>query len=355
MYYLPNKILEYGYKWAIKPILFKMDPEKCHHSAVLVGKIMGKYALSRWVLRCFFNYSHPMLQQTIHGMHFANPIGLAAGFDKNAELIELMPSLGFGSTEVGSITGEPCDGNKKPRVWRIPSKKSLRINMGLNNDGAQIISQRLKKVSSRIPLGVSIAKTNCPETVDVEQGISDYVKAYSYLESFADYVTINISCPNAYGGQDFRDPQLLKKLLQALGKTNKPLFLKLSPDLSHAEIDALLMLCKQYEIAGVICGNLTKKHNQIGGLSGKAVAKQSTEMIKYITKKTKGMLTIIGCGGVFSAQDAYEKLQAGASLIQLITGMIYEGPQLVNEINRGLVKIMKQNGITSISSIARSK
>lgn len=347
-----NVFFHTGYRFILKPIFFRIDPEWVHDNAVFTGRILGSNPLTRFLTRCAFGYQNPILEQRIHGITFKNPIGLAAGFDKNAELTQTIPCVGFGFEEVGSITAKPCEGNPKPRLWRLPEKKALRVYYGLKNDGAEIIAKRLKKRAHRIPIGTSIAKTNDPSTCQTAQGIADYVQGFEAFTHIGAYFTINISCPNAFGGQPFTDPKQLSALLTELDKisTQKPIFLKLSPDLSESELDAILDLCKKHRISGFICSNLTKKHSYgEGGLSGKAVESLANRQLEYVYKKTGGKSTLIACGGVFSAKDAYTKIKSGASLVQLVTGMIFEGPQMVSEINRGLTKLLRADGYQSIS------
>ncbi|KKU48656.1 MAG: Dihydroorotate dehydrogenase 2 [Parcubacteria group bacterium GW2011_GWA2_46_9] len=337
------------------------DPEDVHDRMIGVGKFLGRYAITRRTTAFLFSYSHPMLEQNILGINFFNPISLAAGFDKNAELIDILPSVGFGFMEVGSITGEPCAGNPKPRLWRLVKSKALVVYYGLKNDGAEAIAARLKNKKTTIPLGISIAKTNSEKTIETEAGISDYVKAYEKFINIGDYCTINISCPNAYGGQPFTNAESLEKLLNRIDTilASKPIFLKISPDLNHDEIDGIIEVAGRHKISGFICTNLTKNRNnekikdaavpEKGGMSGKVVEELANELISYIYKKTNGQFVIIGCGGVFSAKDAYKKIRAGASLVQLITGMIYEGPQVISEINQGLISLLARDGFSNIS------
>ena len=330
-----------------------------------VGKMLGGFALTRKLTSGLFNYQNPMLEQTVLGIKFKNPVGLAAGFDKDAQLTKILPEVGFGFEEIGSVTGERCEGNPKPRLWRLPKSKSLIVYYGLKNDGAEAISKRLQGAKFVFPIGISVAKTNCKETVETEAGIADYLKAYKAFQNIGDYYTINISCPNAFGGQPFTDPQKLERLLQEISKLpkTKPIFLKMPPDISHNQIDAIISLAEKYKIDGFICTNLTKERDlpsfkekikdelptDKGGLSGKVVEGLADEMIKYIYKKTGGQFVIIGLGGIFNAEDAYRKIRAGVSLVQLITGMIFEGPQLIGEINRGLVELLQKDGFKNIS------
>ncbi len=352
-----NKIFALAYRNIFKPVAFAIDPEKVHDWATLVGRFLGSNPITRAFTRLMFDYSHPSLEQEVLGIHFKNPIGLSAGFDKNAQLTALMPCVGFAYEEVGSITGEPCEGNPKPRLWRHKDLKSIRVYYGLLNDGCEKIAARLQKARFTSPVGISIAKTNNPETCETDAGIEDYVKAFKAFAHIGAYTTVNISCPNAYGGQPFTDAKKLKALLQELDKipTKKPVFLKLSPDLSEGELNEILDISRAHRIDGFVCTNLTKKHHfGDGGLSGKAVEALANAQIRTVYQKMKGKTVIIGCGGIFSAEDAYAKLKAGASLLQLITGMIYEGPQLISEINQGLVELMKKEGVSSVSEIKRT-
>ncbi len=360
-----RSLFAFFYQKILKPIFFLFDPEKVHDRITMVGMLLGKHSWSRQALGKFFAFQHPALEQEIKGVKFPNPIGLAAGFDKNAQLVDILPAVGFGFMEVGSITGQPCPGNPKPRLWRLPKSKALVVYYGLKNDGAEAISKRLTGRKFFIPLGISLAKTNSPDTCEVEQGIADYQKAYSYFYQIGDYITINISCPNAYGGQPFTDPEKLEKLLSALPLANetRPVFVKMPPDLPKNDVDKIIELARKFGLTGFICTNLTKDRNnprikekikdkkvpEVGGISGKVVEELANDLIAYIYKKTRGEFIIVGCGGVFSAEDAYHKIKLGANLIQLITGMVYQGPQLIGEINRGLVKLLKQDGFAHIS------
>lgn len=348
------------YQLIFKPIAFSIDPEKIHDHFLKIGQALGRYSITRSITGWFFRYSHPALEQNIFGIKFKNPIGLAAGFDKDGLIFNILPSVGFGYEEIGSITGEACDGNPKPRLWRLKKSKGLAVYYGLKNRGAEEISSRLKNAKFRFPVGTSIAKTNNSTTVEAQAGIADYVKGVKNFTSIGDYFAINISCPNAYGGEPFGEPIKLEKLLTEIDKieTRKPIFLKMPADISEPEIDALLEVIKKHRVHGLILTNLTKKRDnpkikdsiipEKGGLSGKIVQDISDRVIAYVYKKTSGKYVIIGTGGVFTAEDAYKKIKAGASLVQIITGMIFEGPQVISEINLGLVKILKKDGYSNI-------
>jgi len=338
-----------------------INPETTHDMVSFTGKVLGTNFLTRKLLKLNFAYKNKILNQKILGINFKNPIGLSAGFDKDAELTNTIPNVGFGFQTIGSITGEKCEGNPKPRLWRLKKSKGLVVYYGLKNIGCEKVLKRLKNKKFSIPIGVSVAKTNCKKTANTQDGIKDYVKAFKTLKDIGSYNEINISCPNAYGGEPFTDPKKLDALLSEIDKikTKKPTFIKMASDLTKKEIDEIIKIVEKHKINGFTSTNLTKSRDneQIlekeipkeGGISGKPVYKLSNEQIGYIYKKTKGKYVIIGCGGVFTPEDAYEKIKEGASLVSLISGMIFEGPQVVSEINQGLVKLIIQDGHNKIS------
>ena len=336
-----------------KRILFKIPPETIHNRTIKLGKYLGSKKLLKSIINKLFNYKHPSLEQTLLGIKFKNPIGLSAGFDKNAELLNILSDIGFGFAEVGSITYKPCKGNSGIRLKRLPKKESIYVNLGLNNLGSKKISSQLKNKKFSIPYGISIAKTNCKETAQDDIGIQDYISSLKTLSSLSSYITINISCPNAFGGQPFSRPKAFSKLMKEISKLKikKPIFIKLSPDLTKRNINQILRISKKHNIAGFICSNLTKnKNTKTGGFSGKQVEKKANSLLSYIYKKTRSKkYVLIGVGGVSSAEDAYKKIKLGANLIQLITGMIYHGPQLISEINHDLVMLLKKDGYKNIS------
>ena len=356
-----NTILGFIYKFLIKPVFFIQDPEKVHDKITMFGTLLSLNYFTRKITGLLFRYSNTMLEQEILGIKFKNPLGLSAGFDKDANLTQITPEVGFGFEEIGSITGEKCEGNPKPRLWRLKKSKALAVYYGLKNEGAEKISEKLKDKKFRIPIFTSIAKTNCKETVSIQAGIKDYIKAYFLMKDIGDISVINISCPNVYGGQPFNNKKNLNLLIKEIKavKTKKPIFIKISPDLSRKQIDDIINICFRYKISGVTCSNLTKNRNnrkiidkeipKVGGISGKPVEALSNELIKYVYKKSKAKLIIIGVGGIFSAEDAYKKIRLGASLVQLVTGMIYNGPQTISEINQGLAELLKKDGFENIS------
>lgn len=354
------------YRNVLKPILFSLDPERVHDRTLALGKFLGSNVATRGLMRAGFSYSNPMLEQKILGIKFRNPVGLAAGFDKDGYLTKILPCVGFGFEEMGSISGEPCVGNPKPRLWRMPQAKALVVNYGLKSEGCVKVAERLRGTHFEIPIGTSVVKTNSPETVDTEAGIKDYVKAYRAFAHIGAYTTLNLSCPNAFGGQPFHSSHKLESLLKEIRKvkTKKPLFLKIAPDLAERELDGIIKVALRFRVDGFVCTNLTKDREKIkipgrripgkGGISGKLVEELSNRTISYIYKKTKGRFIIIGVGGIFSADDAYKKIKCGASLVQLITGLVFQGPQVVGEINQGLARLARREGYKNISEAVGS-
>lgn len=358
-----NSLLRGMYILLLKPILFRFDPEKVHDMFVAIGSMLGKSRLMRVAVHGSCYFSHTRLRQTVCGIVFTNPIGLGAGFDKNGMLTDILPSVGFGFEEIGSITGRPCAGNRKPRLWRLKKSQSILVHYGLVNEGASHIGKRLSGKSFHIPIGTSIAKTNSRDTAGDAEGIADYVKAFRRFVGIGDYFTINISCPNAYGGQPFHDEARLDALLEKLDAidTKKPLFLKISPDLTKAQVDAVIDVACKHRVHGLIISNLTKSRDNefirdpipadIGGMSGKVVQGLSDELLRYVYTKAQGRLVLVGCGGVFSAEDAYRKIRNGAALVQIVTGLIFRGPTVVSEINEGLIRLMKRDGYENIAEV----
>ncbi|MEK7161907.1 MAG: quinone-dependent dihydroorotate dehydrogenase [Patescibacteria group bacterium] len=353
---LRNQFIGFIYRRLLKQILFLFDPERVHDRMIVAGRLLGSNSLTRGVIGLMFNYQNSKLEQIIAGVKFKNPVGLAAGFDKEAMLPKILPAVGFGFEEVGSITALAFDGNERPWIWRLPEARSLRINYGLKNSGAQNIHQRLMGRTFNFALGISIAKTNSEKTSHVETGIEDYFTSYQIFQDTGDYFTINISCPNTCEPAPiFADPKNLDLLLAKLFSIpkTKPVFIKLSPDLQAEQLEGILQLGNKYPVDGFICTNLTKvnkfNHPGKGGFSGKAVVDLSNQMLARVYKYYGGRKIIIGCGGIFSATDAYKKIKLGASLVQLITGMIFQGPQLISEINQGLVELLEKEGNNNIS------
>lgn len=360
------------YKNIIRPILFQLDPEEAHdlthHFAASVTD--NEFILD--LVGCLYKRENPLLEQKILGLTFSNPVGLAAGFDKNGRLLRLIHALGFGFSEIGSITAESSLGNPKPRLFRLPTDHGLINRMGLNNDGAENIISRLK--SSTIPpfpLGINIAKTHNSRIIG-DAAIHDYLHSYNLAQEVADYITINISCPNTEEGKTFEDPDALDQLLTELLKNRnrqpmKPVFVKLSADLTENEIQSLVSICEQHQVDGYVATNTSSKREFLsntdlelidrigrGGLSGKPLISKSTRVIGEIARLTDYKKPIIAVGGINSAQTAIDVIKSGAWLIQLYTGLIYEGIGLPGKINKGIIKYMNMRGFTGISQIRQS-
>jgi dihydroorotate dehydrogenase len=354
-----NTVIETLYKSILKPIFFIGDPEMVHDGMVKFGSILGSNILTQKALQGFFGFSNPILKQDILGIHFNNPIGLAAGFDKNADLISTLPYVGFGFMEVGSITGKACVGNPKPRLWRLKKSKGLVVYYGLKNDGCEVLSKKIASIPHNIPVGISVAMTNCKDNLNTRNAVGDYAKAFRLLANIGAYTTVNISCPNTEGGQPFMAPHKIDYLFDILDQipTSKPIFVKMSPDYGFEYVDEVLDVLKKHRVHGIIATNLTKNRDNskiideipnVGGVSGKPVQDLSDKLVEHIYKREGNKFVIVGCGGVFNAEDAYKKIRKGASLIQMITGMIFEGPQVISQINKDLSMFLERDGFKSI-------
>lgn len=359
------------YQKVIKPILFKMDPEFVHDRFVFAGKVMGSNPLTRAALRLNYRYENPMLRQAVHGVTFRNPIGLSAGFDKDCNLMRTIEAVGFGFEEVGSITAKPYKGNPGKRLVRLPKDQSIIVYYGLKNKGAvRLRNKLLKKDGAKrdfgIPIGVSVAKTNI-ELKDLDEKIADWVEGLTLLQQCGEYITINVSCPNTFDPQNFNDPCLLAPLLEGIAKAGlkfeKPVFLKLSADISTQQFDEIVKVCDRHTfIKGFILTNLVKDRSKLqlksdpaeyekhkGGLSGKVVFPYSLALTKHAYETVGDRYTVIGCGGIFTAEDAYAYIRNGATLLQMVTGMIYGGPGTIRDINKGLVKLLEKDGFAHLS------
>jgi len=358
------------YKKLIKPIFFRKDPELVHNRITKLGNILGRHWITRAVVSLIFNYENDMLRSNLMGIDFRNPIGLSAGFDYEAKLTQILPSVGFGFNTIGSVTYKPYEGNPPPRLGRLPKSRSLLVNKGLKNTGSESIKNSLLHLKFYIPLGISIAKTNCKENADEKDGIKDYIESLKIWEksNIGNYYELNISCPNAFGGEPFTTPDKLEKLLEEVDKLDikKPILIKMPVDFSEKDTESLCGVAAKHNIQGLIFGNLTKdRQNPLfdqeeiktagaGNFSGHPTFEKSNKLIRFAYKKYKNRFIIIGCGGVFTAEDAYEKIKAGANLIQMITGMIYNGPGAIKNINKGLVRILEKDGFKNIQEAVGS-
>ncbi len=307
------------------------------------------------------------LKQRYHGIDFPGPVGLSAGFDKNGEVLPAIAALNFGFGEVGSVTAMPCAGNPRPWFYRLPKTKSAVVNAGLANQGSQRILARLNRIRpsviSRFPIILSVAKTNSCEVVSEKEGIDDYVVTARRAKKSKNInaIELNISCPNTYGGEPFTDPAMLDRLLESIDKVGlkKPVFVKMPVDLKWIKFNQLLEVIVRHEIAGVTISNLFKDRSRVeilddlpdsvkGNLSGKPTWQVSNELIKKTYQNYGDKLTIIGVGGIFTAEDAYAKIRLGASLVEIITGVLFNGPQLAAQINHDLAYFVKRDGFENI-------
>jgi len=352
------------YKSLIRPALFRLDPERAHGQIVRVGQYLSDSWMGK-VVESLYQFDDDSLHSTHFDINFDNPVGMAAGFDKNGVLLGFLPHLGFGYVEIGSVTAQPREGNPKPRIFRLPQDEAIVNRMGLNNDGADAVYERLNGRENAVPIGVNIAKTHDPEILD-EKAIDDFCYSFRILYPVGDYVTVNISCPNTEEGKTFEDKVALGELLSAIRETEngfehkKPVFVKISPDATYPMVDDILEVSEGHGISGYVIGNTSSKRDDIstdvveidrignGGLSGTPIKKKSTDLIDHTYRHLDAPF-IIGVGGISSGKDAYEKIRAGASLVQVYTGLIYEGPGLPKRIKRDLSKLLKRDGFTTLS------
>jgi dihydroorotate dehydrogenase len=339
------------YRQFVKPIFFLLPAERAHYTAMnlLQGAlwIPGMRAL----LKSMFTVNKPQLKRTLFGLQFDNPVGLAAGFDKDARWVDELSTLGFGFIEIGTLTPKAQPGNDKPRLFRLPKDEALINRMGFNNGGAQAAAERLRKRSSRIIIGGNIGKNKITAN---EEAVNDYLSCFETLFAHVDYFAVNVSSPNTPGLRALQEKEPLLHLLNTLQEANhakpkrKPILLKIAPDLTDEQLNDIIDIVRESKIDGVIATNTTiareplvTAKNEIdaigaGGLSGKPVAQRSTEVIRYLKEKSHNAFPVIGVGGIHSAQDAIDKLNAGADLVQIYTGFIYEGPGLVRKICEGI-------------------
>lgn len=336
-----------AYRTFIRPLLFQQDPEHAHEVALRWAERAGRSPILRETCEAVFGFTDARLRQELFGLTFPNPVGLAAGFDKNAVGLELWPALGFGFVEIGTVTPRPQPGNDKPRLFRLPAQRAVINRMGFNNDGADRIARRL--APQCIPVGVNLGKQ---KTTPLEKAGDDYAALLKTFAGKADFFVINISSPNTPGLRKLQERDFLDGLLGVVAAgTAAATLLKLAPDLTFDQLDDALGLVLKHKLAGVVATNTTMDHPvpPEGGLSGAPLRQRATDCIRHIYRQTNGKLPIIGVGGIFTAEDAYEKIQAGASLVEVWTGLIYEGPAIARNINRGLVRLLERDGFRSVT------
>ena len=366
------KLLALGYRCILKKIFFIFDPEFVHNRLTSSGERMGRNNLIKHVFASVLEVRDSSLEQVIHGVTYPTPIGLAAGFDYEGKLTQILPSLGFGFHTIGTITNHAYKGNPGPMLGRLPQSRSLMVNKGFKNLGAEKTAHKLSHLHFDIPVGISIGRTNTLDLKTQKESIKDIIKAFKIFEKSQikhTYYELNISCPNLYGDITFYPPQNLKELLIEIDKLKlkKPVYIKMPIEKSNEEVLDMLEVISQHSPVGVIFGNLQKNRHDpafvqnevrkfhVGNFSGKPTYQRSNELIELAYRHYAQRFTIIGCGGVFNAHDAYKKITLGASLIQLITGMIFEGPQLIAQINLELMELLAEDGFTHIYEAVGSR
>lgn len=337
------------YKSVVRKILFKFDPEEVHQFTFSMLKNLFRLPFVSNIAKTNFVIQDPRLERKLFGLTFKNPVGLAAGFDKNAVLFDEFSYYGFGFVEIGTVTPKPQPGNDKKRLFRLIEDQAIINRMGFNNDGVEAVVERLKNRKTDVIIGGNIGKNKVTPN---ENAIDDYLICFEKLFDFVDYFVVNVSSPNTPNLRALQDKEPLTKLLNSLQYENekkskpKPILLKIAPDLTNDQLLDIIDIVNETKIAGIIATNTTterqnlssSKQNEAGGLSGKPLTKRSTEIIRFLAEKSNKSFPIIGVGGIHSPEDALEKIEAGADLIQLYTGFIYEGPSLVKRINQHLLK-----------------
>jgi dihydroorotate dehydrogenase len=336
------------YKFIIRPILFWFDPEKVHYFTFSFIRVLSKIPGFSLIFKSLYEVNDKRLEVEVFGLKFKNPVGLAAGFDKDAKLYQELSNFGFGFIEIGTLTPKPQDGNPKKRLFRLKKDKAIINRMGFNNGGVLEAVQRLKK-NKNVLIGGNIGKNKLTPN---ENAIADYEICFNELYDFVDYFAVNVSSPNTPNLRELQEKEPLTKLLLALQTLNskkvksKPIVLKIAPDLTNEQLLDIIDIVNETNISGVIATNTTisrdglhsKNKTETGGLSGKPLTNRSTEVIRFLSEKSNKSFPIIGVGGIHSADDAIEKLNAGATLVQLYTGFIYEGPALVKAINKAILQ-----------------
>jgi dihydroorotate dehydrogenase len=343
------------YKLLLRPILFCFDPEKVHYFTFSLVKFISKIPFVTSIIKAIYVVEDKRLEREVFGLKFKNPVGLAAGFDKDAKLFNELSDFGFGFIEIGTLTPKPQDGNPKKRLFRLKSDSAIINRMGFNNGGVEAAILRLKK-NKGVLIGGNIGKNKITPN---ENATDDYVICFEALYDYVDYFVVNVSSPNTPNLRELQEKEPLTKLLQTLQDLNdqkavtlslsngKPILLKIAPDLTNEQLVDIIDIVNETKIAGVIATNTTisrdgltsENKEEMGGLSGKPLTKRSTEVIRFLSEKSNKSFPIIGVGGIHTAEDAIEKLNAGASLVQLYTGFIYEGPQLITDINNKILKL----------------
>jgi dihydroorotate dehydrogenase len=356
------------YKSVMRPWLFRKDPEESHEKILaLLSRLEFLYG----TIESFYKVEDSRLEVRISRLNFPNPVGLAGGFDKNALAPKMISAFGFGFMEVGAITAQAQAGNPKPRLYRLPEDDALINRLGFNNEGADVIAFKLDRLRARggrpeIPLGMNIGRTKVVETKDA---VPDFLYCFEKLFSHGDFFTLNISSPNTANLRDLQEKNLLHELSSAVLEKNrqlaarakipaKPVFVKIAPDMEYSQLDEIIDVVDAVKLDGIVATNATafmrerlrsNHRSQTGGLSGRPITAMVTSFIAHVYKITRGRIPIIGVGGIFDAEDAYDKIKAGAEAVQIYTGWVYEGPGAVKRINQGLLRLLERDGVRNIS------
>ncbi len=340
------------YKHLLRPILFRFNPETAHNMIFKGLSVLRHIPFAQSIVRTIYKKEYPKLEREVFGIHFPNPVGLAGGLDKNGEYYNDLANFGFGFVEIGSITPLPQDGNAKPRCFRVPGDKAIINRFGINNKGVKNAVEQLKKIRPEVIVAANISKNTSSIN---EEAAKDYEKGFGLLYDFVDMFVVNISCPNVVGLTALQDITFLSEIVDRLLELRmyydvyKPILLKVSPDLSHQQLDEIIEYCLRSGIDGIVAGNTTRSREGLtsisqekieaignGGMSGAPLYRKNLALVRYVHEKSEGKLPIVGVGGIMTPEQAKEMLDAGASLIEIYTGFIYEGPALIKNINRHL-------------------
>jgi dihydroorotate dehydrogenase len=355
------------YKTIVRPLLFCGDPERTHEKTLA---LLAQLTPLEGLLERLFSVRDKRLHVQLGPLSLSNPVGLAGGFDKNGVAVKTIAGFGFGFTEIGAVTALAQPGNPKPRLYRLPEDQALINRLGFNNEGAKVIADRLRRLRAKgrplkIPLGINIGRS---KIVDTENAVADFLSAFDQLYPYGDFFTLNVSSPNTPQLRDLQDKNLLSGLLHAIQERNrelasdaghaaKPVFVKIAPDMELAQADDIVQVVMAEGINGIVATNATAFLREVlvsactepGGLSGRPLRPLATSFVRHLYRATRGKLPIIGVGGIFTAEDAYEKIRAGASAVQIYTGFVYEGPAAVKRINQGLLRLLDRDGYSSIT------
>jgi len=361
------------YRKLLRPLLFQLDPERVHEITL---SLLARLDFLEPTLEWFFAEPDQRLQVHLGSLKFSNPVGLAAGFDKNARAVRIWPAFGFGFIEIGAVTALAQPGNPKPRLFRLPEDKALINRLGFNNEGATAIAARLdilqrKGRLPKIPLGINIGKT---KVIDNREAAKDYLFTFEKLYGLGDYFTLNVSSPNTPGLRELQEKSLLKELAQAIQEKNrdlaaksyageKPVLVKVAPDMEFSQLDDIIDVSLSCGVTGIIATNasalmretLSHPIDEPGGLSGRPLKAKARSFVRHIYTATGSRLPVIGSGGIFTAEDAYESIRAGASAVQIYTGFVYEGPGAVRKINRDLLRFLERDGFKNLAEAVGSR